>query len=401
MRLKEIEAQAGCPGYRFAAGACGLKKNAQSDLALIVSDSPAAAAAVFTDNRFPAAPVIYGRRQLAAGRPVRAVLVNSGNANACTGDTGLAAVRHTAAALGEILEIAPEAVFISSTGVIGEPLPTAKITAALPELVSGLAAGNLTAAATAIMTTDSRPKTFAVQVELAGGPVRVVGLAKGAGMINPRMATMLAYLVTDAGVPAADLQEVLETVVARTFNRISVDGDTSTNDTVLLLANGAAGIAVTDDADRAALAAGVLLVADQLARQIVADGEGATKTVEIVVKGAASAAAAEQVCRAVGNSQLVKTAFYGQDANWGRIIAAVGYAGVALEPEKVDVWLEQVRVVRGGRRDPGYREEDGSRIFRQPGFTVTIDLGAGSGSYSLLTADLSHAYVSINADYRT
>jgi len=240
-----------------------------------------------------------------------------------------------------------------------------------------------------------------VNLSLSTGTAKIIGMAKGAGMIEPRMATMLAYLFTDARVSRTELQEILAGVVQRTFNRISVDGDTSTNDTVLLLANGASGCSLVDEADRKAFEHGVFQVADYLSRLIVKDGEGATKVVTIVVENASDDTAAEQICRTVGRSLLVKTAFFGQDANWGRIIAAVGYAGVDLQPERVDIWLDRIQVVAGGRRSPAYQEADGAKIFHQNSFTITIDLHAGNGSFSLLTSDLSHEYVSINADYRT
>ncbi len=392
---------AGCPGYRFAALHCGLKKEEQLDLALIVSEAPAAAAAVFTTNRFPAAPVIYGRRQRAASTPVSAVLVNSGNANACTGNEGLAHVGALAEELASVLSLPVEQVFISSTGVIGEPLPLEMIVASLPSFPGLLSPSHLPAVAKAIMTTDSHPKTSSVAVKVSTGEVHICGLAKGAGMIEPNMATMLAYILTDADIADSRLQEVLEKVVADTFNRISVDGDTSTNDTVLCLANGVSGCSLAASADEEIFAVALFQVADQLARMIVKDGEGATKTVEILVNNAPDRRAAEQISRTIAHSLLVKTAFYGEDANWGRIIAALGYAGVDLDPERVDIWLDRIQVVAGGRRHPDYREEDGAAVFKQENFTVTIDLHAGDGSFSLLTADLSHEYVSINADYRT
>ncbi len=390
-----------CPGYRFAALHCGLKKEDQLDLALIVSEVPAAAAAVFTTNRFPAAPVVYGRRQRAAGTLVSAVLVNSGNANACTGDEGLAQVETLAEKLSSVLSLPVEQVFISSTGVIGEPLPLEIIVASLTRFPVLLSTSHLPAVAEAIMTTDSQPKTCSVSLKLSTGEVHVCGLAKGAGMIEPNMATMLAYILTDAEISGSRLQGLLEKVVADTFNRISVDGDTSTNDTVLCLANGVSGCALAGDEDEKVFADALFQVADQLARMIVQDGEGATKLVEILVNNAPDRRAAEQISRTIGHSLLVKTAFYGEDANWGRIIAALGYAGVDLDPSRVDIWLDHVQVVAGGQRHPDYREKDGAAVFKQGNFTVTIDLHAGDGTFSLLTADLSHEYVSINADYRT
>ncbi len=390
-----------CPGYRFAALHCGLKKDVQPDLALIVSEVPAVAAAVFTTNLFPAAPVIYGRRQLAAMIPISAVLVNSGNANACTGDQGLVHIKQLAEGLSSVLSVPEEEVFISSTGVIGEPLPVDIIIASLSRFPDLLSSSALSAAAKAIMTTDSQPKTCSVMLQLSTGEVHICGFAKGAGMIEPNMATMLAYLLTDTEVSGSRLQEMLKRVVDKTFNRISVDGDTSTNDTVLCLANGVSGCSLATEADAKAFEAGLYQVADELSRMIVKDGEGATKMVEILVKNASDRQSAEQISRTIAHSLLVKTAFYGEDANWGRIIAALGYAGVDLDPGQVDIWLGDVRVVAGGQRSPDYQEADGAEVFRQDSFTITIDLHVGDGSFSLLTTDLSHEYVSINADYRT
>ena len=401
MGEKKEKTVMGCPGYRFAALHCGLKKENKPDLALMVSEVPATAAAVFTTNKFPAAPVIYGRRQLAAATPISAVLVNSGNANACTGDQGLIHVEQLTKSLSSVLSVPAERIFISSTGVIGEPLPVDRIVDSLPRFPGILSSSGLPSAAAAIMTTDSRPKTCSVSVPLSTGVVHLCGFAKGAGMIEPHMATMLAYIFTDADLARNRLQKLLKRVVDRTFNRISVDGDTSTNDTVLLLANGVSGCSPACDTDEEAFAAGLYQVADQLSRMIVKDGEGATKMVEILVKNAPDCQAAEQISRTIAHSLLVKTAFYGEDANWGRIIAALGYAGVELDPVRVDIWLGDVQVVAGGRRHPDYQETAGTEVFKQESFTVTIDLHAGDGRFSLLTTDLSHEYVSINADYRT
>ncbi|MBN2231235.1 MAG: bifunctional glutamate N-acetyltransferase/amino-acid acetyltransferase ArgJ [Deltaproteobacteria bacterium] len=390
-----------CRGYRFAGVHCGLKAAPKLDLGVIMSDRSAAAAALFTTNRFPAAPVIAGRRQLAAGGPVRLVVVNSGNANACTGEEGIAAVRRIAAAAGAVFDVPAAAVFVGSTGVIGEPLPVARLESGLPAAREALAEDGLDAFSRAIMTTDSHPKVAAGMVEIAGHRVGVLGIAKGAGMIEPHMATMLAYLLTDADVASPRLDPLLRRVAANSFNRITVDGDTSTNDTVLLLANGASGCRPETAAELALLEAELERVAGELARMIVADGEGATKTVTVAVRGAADAADAERVARTVSRSLLVKTAWFGEDANWGRIIAAVGNAGVAVEPAAVRIFLDDVLVVDGGRRAPDYREEDGTMVFRRPAYTVAVEIGAGPGTFSVLAADLSYDYVRINADYRT
>ncbi len=395
-----------CSGFRFAGVHCGLKAGDALDLALLLSDCPAAAAAVFTENRFPAAPVVCGRKQMAAGDKIQAVLINSGNANACTGDQGEIDVAIVAEVLAAALELPREQMFISSTGVIGEPLPVTTILRGVESLVESLdddAFGGpaLERAARAIMTTDKSQKTVGIEVETSLGVVTITGIAKGAGMIHPNMATMLAYLLTDAGIEPQILQGMLKRVVDQSFNRISVDGDMSTNDTVLTLANGISGYSLSAPADLEAFEKGLLKVARELSTMIVKDGEGATKTVTIKVTGARHLKDAEIICRAVANSALVKTAFFGQDANWGRIIAAVGYAGVELKPELVNVSFDQVRVVSGGMRDPEYLEADGAAVLRQAEFTVKIDLQSGEDEFTVLTSDLTHDYISINADYRS
>jgi glutamate N-acetyltransferase/amino-acid N-acetyltransferase len=390
-----------CRGYRFAGVHCGLKAAPKLDLGVIMSDRPAAAAALFTTNRFPAAPVIAGRRQLAAGGPVRLVVVNSGNANACTGDGGLAAVRRTAAAAAAVFAVPAATVFVSSTGVIGEPLPVTRLETGLPAARKALSEDGLEAFSRAIMTTDSAPKVAAGTVVIAGRPVGVLGIAKGAGMIEPHLATMLAYLLTDADIDSTRLNALLRRVAAKSFNRITVDGDTSTNDTVLLLANGASGCRLEAAAELMPLEAELERVAGELARMIVADGEGATKTVTVMVRGAVDDHDAERVARTISRSLLVKTAWFGEDANWGRIVAAVGNAGVEVEPAVVRIFLNDVLVVDGGRRAAAYREEDGTAVFRRPAYTITVELGAGPGTFSVLAADLSYDYVRINAGYRT
>jgi len=395
-----------CSGFRFAGVHCGLKADSALDLALLLSDCPAATAAVFTENRFPAAPVVCGRKQIAAGDKIQAVLINSGNANACTGPQGEIDVAIVAEVLAAALDLSREQMFISSTGVIGEFLPVTTILQGVELLVESLDDGALGGpalerAARAIMTTDKSQKTVGVEVETSLGAVTITGIAKGAGMIHPNMATMLAYLLTDAGIEPQILQGMLKRVVDKSFNRISVDGDMSTNDTVLVLANGVSGYSLSAPADLEAFENGLLRVALELSSMIVKDGEGATKTVTITVTGARHPEDAEIICRAVANSVLVKTAFFGQDANWGRIIAAVGYAGVELKPELVNVSFDRVRVVSGGMRDPEYLEEDGAAVLRQAEFTVKIDLQSGEDEFTVLTSDLTHDYISINADYRS
>ena len=405
-------------GYRFAGIHCGLKAAGTPDLALIVSRPPATAAAVFTRNRFPAAPVLCGRRQIAAGGPVRAVLINAGNANACTGEQGEVDLLTTAAVLASVLECPREEVFISSTGVIGEPLPVTKILKGIEQLESAIgaetAAGSdgLEAAARAIMTTDKVPKLATATIEVGGERVTITGLAKGAGMIEPDMATMLAYLLTDAGIERDLLQAMLKRVVDQSFNRITVDGDTSTNDTVALLANGLAGGPLlepgTPDYERFEDA--LTRVSIALAQAIVRDGEGATKFVTVQVSGLADNAAAHQVANAIATSPLVKTAIYGGDANWGRILAAAGYSGADFQPDAAELWitggaqadayLPSLHLVSQGM-PLDYDEAAATERFAQPELLIDLKLGDGPGQTVMWTCDLSHEYVTINGAYRT
>ncbi|HIC89322.1 MAG TPA: bifunctional glutamate N-acetyltransferase/amino-acid acetyltransferase ArgJ [Anaerolineae bacterium] len=405
------------PGFRTAGIACGIKPNSALDLAVIVSDQACTAAAVFTQNRFPAAPVLYGR-QLISTNPnaIRAVIINSGNANACTGDAGLRDAYHTAELVAAALGITARAVFVMSTGVIGVPLPMERLTTGIPQAVKAL--GRMPeaaqAACQAIMTTDTRPKTAGTQVRLPQSDITVTiaGMAKGAGMIHPNMATMLAVIVTDAAVTAPALQKALNTAVTVSFNSITVDGDTSTNDTVLVLANGLAGNPViegTDTADYRAFAEALKVVATNLAQQIVRDGEGATRFVTIRVEGAANEADARRAAKAVAHSPLVKTALYGGDANWGRVLAAVGYSGAEVDPVRTELWFaggqdgqrgKPLQVVAGGQ-PTDYAESEASAIFAQPEIDILIRLGVGQGETTVWTCDLSHEYVTINGHYRT
>jgi glutamate N-acetyltransferase / amino-acid N-acetyltransferase len=408
-------------GFCFAGVACGLKKTGGPDLALITSDRPCAAAAVFTRNRFPAAPVLYDR-DLVAENPMRlrAVAINAGVANACTGDPGLADAEAMAQAAELALDLPARSCAVMSTGVIGPRLPMEKIEAGIRAAGAALSPEGWEAASRAIMTTDTRPKTA---FRTAGG-CTLFGMAKGAGMIHPDMATMLSVVVTDAVVTDAvatdaavapgALDGMLRAAVDAGFNCISVDGDTSTNDTVLVLANGAAG-----PVDPAAFAAALTDLCTDLAQQIVRDGEGATKFITICVKGATSDADARLAAKAVANSPLVKTAFYGGDANWGRILCAVGYSGAAVVPARAGLWIASgvgatlggcpaqgdhagspLQLVGGGQ-PLDYSEAAASAIFAGPEITVTVDLGLGAGQATVWTCDLSHDYVSINGHYRT
>ncbi len=389
-------------GFTFSAVEAAIKKPGRLDLALILSDTPAQVAALFTTNKVKAAPVLLDEERVTSGS-CRALVVNSGNANACTGPQGMADARETTRLVAEGFGIPEESVLVSSTGVIGVPLPMERLRGAIPALVEKAGSGTLDDLARAIMTTDTFPKLEVRQGESGGATYTIAGVAKGAGMIMPNMATMLAFLVTDAAVEPAFLQQSFREGVGRSFNAITVDGDTSTNDTALIMANGQAGnspiAAGSEDAARfAALLEEILL---SLAKQIVKDGEGATKFVAITVQGAASDADAKRAAMAVANSSLVKTAFFGQDANWGRIFAAVGYSGAEVQQERAELFFDEVQMVRDGIFAGGDAEARGSEVLKRKEFTVTVDLHLGSGRATVYTSDLSYDYVKINADYRT
>ena len=389
-------------GFRYAARAAGIKKSGKPDLAIIVADQPVPCAGTFTTNRVVAAPVILTRERVRSGH-CQAILVNSGNANACTGGQGLADARRTSALAAAALGVAEELVAVCSTGVIGVPLPMARFEEHLPALAAELSAAGADAVARAMMTTDAFPKVAARRVVIGGRECRIIGLAKGAGMIHPDMATMLAFVLTDATLDGALADSLLRTAVVRTFNRITVDRDTSTNDTVLLLASGAAGAPaqVKGSPERDAFAAALEEVLQDLAKMIVRDGEGATKLVRIQVNGATSEADALTVARSVATSALVKTAFFGADANWGRIIAAAGYAGVAIDPDRVRILFDEVPMVEQGLGLGAEQEARATEVLKKAEFTVTIELGLGTGSAWYYTSDLGYEYVRINADYRS
>ncbi len=392
----------GVAGFRFAAGAAGLKKSGRLDMALIVADRPAVCAGVFTTNKVVAAPVQVSAPRVRRGR-CQAILVNSGNANACTGEQGRVDALRCGALAAAALGIDEELVAVSSTGVIGAPLPMVKFEEAVPKLAAQLRADNADEVAAAIMTTDSFAKSYAVTGEVDGRPYRILGVAKGAGMIHPNMATMLAFVMTDAELDGLFVDAALRTSVDRSFNCITVDRDTSTNDMVLLLAGGAAGNAPIATGTKAAEAFQALLdeVLLELAKMIVRDGEGATKLVRIEVTGAASDAEARQAACSVATSNLVKTAFFGQDANWGRIIAAVGYSGAQVDPERVDIRFGEVPVVKDGLGTGKELEARATEVLKTPEFTVAVDLKQGRGRAYYYTSDLTYDYVKINADYRS
>lgn len=387
-------------GFRFSGLASGLKKSGKLDLALIVSDTPAVCRGVFTRNRVVAAPVILTRRVVAAGL-CQAILVNSGNANACTGSEGMAMAEKTAALTARALNIADSLVAVSSTGVIGVPLPEAPFAGGIPRLVSSLDSEQAEIVAEAMMTTDAFSKRVSVHEESGG--YSLLGLAKGAGMIHPDMATMLGFVLTDARIEPSCLDRILRRAVADSFNAITVDGDTSTNDMVLVLANGHAGTAeITTGSEAAAVFEHHLRqVLLSLAKMIVRDGEGATKLVEIKVCGAGNETEARTVARSVATSALVKTAFFGQDANWGRIMAAVGYSGVEVDQERIDISFNDILLARNGIFVGPEAEIEATRVLTLDEFVVTIDLHQGEAQASYFTSDLSYDYVRINAAYRT
>lgn len=394
------------PGFRVATAMSGMRYKNRPDCALIVSDAPATAAGVFTRNRFCAAPVALCKEHLeTSGGRARAVLINAGIANACTGEEGLRRARLSAARLASLLDMDSAEVLVASTGVIGPQLPLEPLNDALPQLIASLQPERWLDAAKAIMTTDTVPKTAWARTQLADTLITCGGIAKGSGMISPDMATMLAFVATDAALAPNVLRHWLMESVNRSFNRITVDGDTSTNDTVLVLAGGTAGHAViTDPLSPEAEAFGALLthVCVDLAQQIVRDGEGATKFVAVTVCGAMSRERALAVARTVANSPLVKTALFGQDANWGRVVAAAGRSGVDFDPDRVSLHFEDVCIFRNGQpvQDDAL-EAKASAVLRQKDIHMTLNLGEGSESETVYTCDFSYDYVKINADYRS
>jgi glutamate N-acetyltransferase/amino-acid N-acetyltransferase len=383
----------------------GMRRPGRKDLLVLRVAPGASVEGLFTRNRFRAAPVLVCREHLAAGRGTRALVVNTGNANAGTGEPGLAAARATCAEAARLLGCAPEQVLPFSTGVIMEPLPLQRLLAALPQAIGRLGRENWAQAAEAIMTTDTVPKAASRRIDLGGQKAVITGIAKGAGMIRPNMATMLAFIATDAMVEPPLWRRLTAEVAEASFNRISVDGDTSTNDSLILISTGAGGaapIGSAADSRLPVLRAALLDVARHLAQAIVRDGEGATKFIEIVVVGAADTEEAARAAYSIAHSPLVKTAFFASDPNLGRILAAVGNAGIDdLDPGRVQLHLNDVWVARDGGRHPDYREEEGQRVMRGAEVTVRVDLGRGSASATVWTCDLSHDYVRINADYRS
>lgn len=393
-------------GFQASGVSCGLKKSGKPDFAMLFSELPCSFAGTFTSNLFPAAPVQLCRERCASRETVRAVVVNSGVANACTGLTGYQSAVQMAEKTAARLGIEPGDVLVSSTGRIGVQLPMEKIAAGINMAADQLSADGGHAASEAIITTDTRPKTTAVSFEYEGKRITVGGMTKGAGMIAPRMllakphATMLCYITTDAAIDNGTLGSWLEDAVDKSFNRITVDNDMSTNDTCLIFANGASGVKISAGNGEDLFRKALVMVVQYLAKNMVMDGEGTTKMVSVEVTGAASEADARRCAKAIADSMLCKTAWFGCDPNWGRVLAAAGYSGATFQPENVSLDYDEMPVVRGGM-DAGTPESELVEVLRRDGFTLKLDLGAGNASHNIWTSDISYEYVKINADYHT
>ncbi|MBT8350383.1 MAG: bifunctional glutamate N-acetyltransferase/amino-acid acetyltransferase ArgJ [Deltaproteobacteria bacterium] len=389
-----------CKGFITSGVACGLKKNGGKDLGLIYSEVPATAAGVFTKNLVQAAPVLLDRERIKSGK-CQAVIVNSGNANCCTGDQGMsdAILMTRSAASG--LKISEDLILAASTGVIGQPLDTGKIQAGIPELIKNMKSDGIENLAEAIMTTDTVPKVVSCQSKMEGKPYTIAGVAKGSGMIRPDMATMLCFIMSDIEIPHAILREALLASTDKSFNRITVDGDTSTNDTILVLANGLSGAIVKNSVHKNSFQMVLDKVLIDLAKMVVKDGEGATKFVEIIVKGALADEDAYEIADTVSNSNLVKTALFGEDANWGRILAAAGRAGIKIDPYRTDIFFDHVMIAKNGMWCGDQAETEAAKILQKDEFVISIDLNMAQGWASVFTCDFSIDYVKINADYRS
>jgi len=391
-------------GVRLGVAEAEIRKKNRRDLTLVALDAGCTVAGVFTQNRFCAAPVQLCRNHLAAGKEIRALVINTGIANAGTGEPGRQTAQASCAAVAELLGIAADQVLPFSTGVILEPLPVDRLKAGLPAARADLRADNWHAAAHAIMTTDTLAKAASRRVTVGGKTISISGISKGAGMIKPNMATMLGFVATDAGIAQPMLDKLVKEAADASFNCITVDGDTSTNDSFVMIATGQSGAAFASDSDAGwpEVKAAIVAVAVELAQAIVRDGEGATKFITVAVQGGKTAEECRQVGYAIGHSPLVKTAFFASDPNLGRILAAVGYAGIAdLDVDGVKVWLDDVLVAENGGRAAAYREEDGARVMAQAEITVRVDLGRGNALAKVYTCDFSYDYVKINADYRS
>ncbi len=389
-------------GFLFSGISSGIKKNGSRDLGLIYSKVPAQVAGLFTTNAVKAAPVQLDMDRIKGGL-CQALIVNSGNANACTGSQGLRDARRISSLVAKRLGMDEQLVFVSSTGVIGTPLPFNKIKEGIPKLIEALSPEGWMKTVEAIMTTDTFPKVEVATCRIKGKQVKLCGMVKGAGMIRPNLATMLSFLVTDANVEVPLLQRMLERAAEVSYNRITVDGETSTNDTVLLLANGKAGHPSLNRMDRDGKKFQSMLseVCQNLAKSLVKDGEGATKFIEILIQGARDREDAKQAAYAVAHSPLVKTAFFGEDANWGRILCALGHSGAQINPNHIDVFFDKVPIVKNGMGTGSRVEERASQILKKKSFKVTVDLHKGKSQFSVFTTDLSIDYVKINASYRS
>jgi len=389
-----------CKGFSFSGVVSGLKKNGQKDLGLIYSEVPASIAGAFTRNRVQAAPVVLDRERIKKGL-CHAVIANSGSANCCTGDQGMKDAVSEAKLVADGLNVSEELVLVASTGVIGKPLALDKIESAVPELVKSLSPGGINDFAQAIMTTDTVPKIVSRNGNIGESGFNITGVAKGAGMICPDMATMLCFVCTDAEASPVYLKEALLSSVEKSFNRITIDGDTSTNDTVLVMANGTSGASVKSRSEKEYFRGLLDEVLMALAKMVVKDGEGATKLVDVIVKGAASGSDAEIIAKTIANSNLVKTALFGEDANWGRILAAAGRSGVEFDPGLVSISFDDVLMVKNGMGCGDAAEKEATKVLKKPEFSITVDLKTGDGKASVLTCDFSIDYVKINADYRS
>lgn len=392
------------PGIELGHAEAGVRKANRKDVLVMRLAPGATVAGVFTTNRFCAAPVQVCQAHLAAGKGIRALVVNTGNANAGTGETGLAHANQTCEALAGLLGCDAQQVLPFSTGVILEPLPVDRIKAGLPQAISNLNADNWYNAAETIMTTDTQPKAASRTVQIGGKTITLTGISKGAGMIKPNMATMLGYVATDAKVAQPVLNELVKTAANQSFNCITIDGDTSTNDSFMLIATGASGVDVgaPGSADYALFEQAVVALSQELAQMIIRDGEGATKFITVTVEEGASVEECRKIAYSIAHSPLVKTAFFASDPNLGRILAAIGYAGVDdLDVSKLNLYLDDVWVAKNGGRNPEYQEADGQRVMKQSEITVRVKLARGAAQATVWTCDLSHDYVSINADYRS
>ena len=392
------------PGIQLGYAMGGIKKPGRKDVLLMTLSENTSVAGVFTLNRFCAAPVQVCKEHLSSSSAIRALIINTGNANAGTGETGLSDARATCEAVGQMLGLQNNQILPFSTGVILEPLPLQKILAVLPQAKNDLKGNGWFDAANAIMTTDTLPKAYSLQKVIQDKTVTMTGISKGAGMIHPNMATMLGYIGTDAQVPKALLQELTQEIADLSFNAISIDGDTSTNDSFMIMATGKSGLVIEskNSPSYGEFRAMLLETAQQLAQQIVRDGEGATKFMTVHVKGGKSLEECKLVGEAIAHSPLVKTAFFASDPNLGRILAAIGYAGILdLDVSGVQLWLGDVWVAKNGGRNPDYLEADGQRVMQESEILITVDLGRGAIERTMWTCDFSHEYVSINADYRS